>query len=133
MRHQFFENCILPKTTKQVSGRRAYDPPAVRVAKATWLAIMRRNAPKEPFQGALRLSLCLTWPQGRKSRRKAVSVEPMAVRPDVDNLCKIILDAMTQAGFWKDDSQVADLRICKFKGPITGVSAMLSTWEEAIQ
>ncbi len=130
MIHQFFEDCIPPKTTKQVSGRRKYDTQAVRLAKATWLAIARRNAPKEPFLGPLRLSLCLTWPPARKSRQKAQCVKPMAVRPDVDNLCKIILDAMTKACWWKDDSQVAELRIAKFTGPIHGLSVRLSTWEE---
>lgn len=130
MIHRFFEDCIPPKTTKQVSGRRSYDTPKVRASKATWLAIARRNAPKEPFLGPLRLSLCLTWPQGQKSRQKAQCVEPLASKPDVDNICKIILDAMTKARYWHDDSQIADLRVCKFKGPITGVSVALSTWED---
>lgn len=32
-------------------------------------------------------------------------------RRDVDNLAKAALDALTHAGLWEDDSQIADLRI----------------------
>ena len=32
-------------------------------------------------------------------------------RRDLDNLLKGLLDALTHAGLWLDDSQVADLRI----------------------
>ena len=30
---------------------------------------------------------------------------------DLDNLCKALLDAITHAGLWEDDSQIDDLRI----------------------
>lgn len=35
------------------------------------------------------------------------------VRPDVDKIARACLDALTQAGVWNDDSQVADLGIEK--------------------
>lgn len=41
---------------------------------------------------------------------------PKATRPDADNTGKLILDVLTDCGFWKDDAQVADLRIRKFYG-----------------
>ncbi len=31
------------------------------------------------------------------------------VKPDVDNLAKQLLDAMTRMGFWEDDRQVVEL------------------------
>ena len=34
-------------------------------------------------------------------------------KPDVDNYAKAIMDAMTEAGAWGDDSQVIDLRVVK--------------------
>ena len=46
----------------------------------------------------------------------AVSIEafmPDKRRRDLDNLLKGLLDAMTHAGVWLDDSQVVDLRIRK--------------------
>lgn len=34
-------------------------------------------------------------------------------RPDLDNLAKAVMDAMTKAGVWDDDGQVCDLRLRK--------------------
>ncbi len=49
-----------------------------------------------------------------------VSVEieahmPDLRRRDLDNLNKSLLDAITHSGLWRDDSQVDDLRIRRFK------------------
>lgn len=38
---------------------------------------------------------------------------PHAKKPDVDNLAKFLLDAMSRVGFWLDDAQVAVLCITK--------------------
>jgi crossover junction endodeoxyribonuclease RusA len=35
---------------------------------------------------------------------------------DLDNLLKVVLDAITHAKVWDDDSQIADLRI-RWRGP----------------
>ncbi len=41
-----------------------------------------------------------------------------AVKPDVDKLERAVLDAMTDAGVWKDDAQVVDLHSSKhYPGP----------------
>jgi Holliday junction resolvase RusA-like endonuclease len=32
-------------------------------------------------------------------------------RRDVDNVPKAVLDALTHAGFWSDDSQIDDMRV----------------------
>lgn len=34
-------------------------------------------------------------------------------KPDVDNYAKSVLDAMTDAGVWHDDTQVQELRVNK--------------------
>lgn len=49
-------------------------------------------------------------------------------KPDIDNLAKSCLDALTKAGAWLDDSQVFDLRAIKRHGELEGV---LITIEEA--
>lgn len=41
-----------------------------------------------------------------------------APRPDADNFAKGILDSMTKAGVWKDDSQVTDLYVSKRWGDL---------------
>jgi crossover junction endodeoxyribonuclease RusA len=46
--------------------------------------------------------------------RLAVSIEfraPDRRKRDLDNLTKAVLDALTHAGIWADDSQIDDLRI----------------------
>lgn len=49
--------------------------------------------------GRVRLSVCVMPPDAR--------------RRDLDNLLKPILDGLTAAGVWEDDSQVDDLRIVR--------------------
>lgn len=36
-----------------------------------------------------------------------------SVRPDLDKLCRAVLDALTDAGIWHDDSQVCSLSAIK--------------------
>jgi Holliday junction resolvase RusA-like endonuclease len=53
-------------------------------------------------------------------------------RPDADNLCKLVLDRLTQSGrVWRDDSQVVSLRCDKFwaVGDDAGCSVSISTLE----
>jgi Holliday junction resolvase RusA-like endonuclease len=45
-----------------------------------------------------------------KKNKQALQYKPHTVKPDIDNLVKLVLDAMTKAGFWKDDSQVVILK-----------------------
>jgi crossover junction endodeoxyribonuclease RusA len=45
-----------------------------------------------------------------------------APKPDVDNYAKSILDAMTKAGVWADDSQVEFLAVKKQWGPEDNIS-----------
>lgn len=44
-----------------------------------------------------------------------------AVKPDIDKLERAVLDALTDAGVWKDDAQVVDLHTTKaYPGPDIG-------------
>ena len=73
-----------------------------------------------PFDGPIKVWLFLTWPY-RKSEKKSVIAAgqaiPMDVRPDADNLAKMMLDAIGSAGYWRDDAQVTTLVIRKLWGP----------------
>lgn len=40
-------------------------------------------------------------------------------RPDLDNLAKAVMDALTDVGVWEDDDQVFDLRVTKGWEPKT--------------
>lgn len=47
----------------------------------------------------------------RKSKRTELIGKPYPKKPDMDNICKIALDALNEVA-WKDDNQVTEL-ICK--------------------
>lgn len=58
---------------------------------------------------------------------------PHGCKPDIDNLEKAVLDALTRAGVWVDDSLVVDLRARKFyhaknQGP--GVLVTIMTFSD---
>lgn len=81
------------------------------------LAEFRRQLPGgwTPRKGACRVAVELVYPATKRDRLADGDVIPHAVRPDVDNLVKGILDAMTKAGVWVDDGQVWDLRVRKWR------------------
>lgn len=50
-----------------------------------------------------------------------------AVRPDIDKLCRAVLDALTTAKVWEDDSRVADLKAWKrYADPAEGPGALIA-------
>lgn len=64
--------------------------------KAVAEQIQIQDAAKE-LKGALRVSITAYRPDNRKR--------------DLDNLYKAVLDSLTHAKVWEDDSQIVDLRI----------------------
>ena len=46
-------------------------------------------------------------------RPKTVERHMPTVPPDIDKLCRAVLDALTDVGVWVDDSQVVDLGATK--------------------
>lgn len=65
-----------------------------RLAVKSWLVAQRQfgNIPKGPLEGDLDIRLVFFPPDKR--------------RRDQDNLEKTFQDALTKAGFWRDDSQI---------------------------
>ena len=59
-------------------------------------------APEKPSEKPIRLSL--TFHFDIKDKKKWGKWK--TTRPDTDNMEKLLLDCMTQAGFWLDDAQV---------------------------
>lgn len=122
----FFHECNPPTSTaqqRQFFKKGNALTPAAKKASATWQAIVEQHKPDKPLQGPLEVRLLVSW------FKKGLSEgEPRITKPDVDNLAKLILDAMTKAGYWLDDNQVCDLRVTKYNSPIGGLAV---TVEEA--
>ena len=78
-----------------------YDTVQLKQARAQFLAALKPEAPAEPLEGPV--ALTVSWHFPTKSHRDGAW---RVTRPDTDNLEKLLKDCMTAAGFWKDDAQV---------------------------
>lgn len=72
---------------------------------------------KGPIEGPVRLECVFCF---KRSGRKRVGWR--IARPDLDNLEKAVMDALTEAGIWLDDAQVAE----KASGKVDGNSDCIS-------
>ena len=123
----FFKECRLPTSTAQqrkFTRFGSYLPDAGKYAKAFWQAVMEGQKPEAPFKGPVRVKVVLHYPHTQKTVRQATADNLRVAktsRPDLDNASKMILDAMTKAGYWADDSQVYSLAIEKYHCDMTGV------------
>lgn len=52
------------------------------------------------------------------SKRNLMTIAPHITRPDADNQAKLILDCLTQADFWKDDSLITSLHLYKYRSTL---------------
>ena len=81
---------------------------------------------QEKFAGAVEVNLHFVMPRPKYHMGK-LGVKPGApsnhcVKPDLDNLAKAVLDALTASGcFWNDDGQVSRLLLDKTYGTDVGV------------
>lgn len=71
---------------------------------------VKPHAPREPFKGAIEVSMTFympipqSWPQ-KKQRAHMGDNIPHTVKPDIDNLEKGLYDSLNKI-FWKDDAQI---------------------------
>lgn len=86
-----------------------------RANERTMEALLAPHAPKAPLQGPLVLEFVAALPVGKSDSRTlreakiAGHVLPEK-KPDLDNMTKQLMDAMTRLNFWHDDVQVVCLR-----------------------
>ena len=110
--------------TAVMSGRRAV---LIEASKATapWRATVTahaRQAMTEQIVGPVRVVCIFYFPRPANhfgTGRNAGMVRPgapsiyKATKPDLDKLLRAVLDGVTDAGAWRDDSQVAQLSAVK--------------------
>lgn len=66
------------------------------------------------LEGPLRLECVFTF---QAPKRRGLNQWRQA-KPDIDNLTKAVMDALTDAGLWEDDSQVVCIHAAKVQGEI---------------
>lgn len=66
-----------------------------------------------------------------KSRPKRIESEPDIYKPDVDNIAKLVLDALNGCA-WHDDTQVTELVVgkCERVREVTEQTVIWISWEE---
>jgi Holliday junction resolvase RusA-like endonuclease len=74
----------------------------------------------------LRLVFCLPVPKRRRESLWASG------RPDLDKLCRAVLDALQKSGWLVDDSRVVSLEATKSLRPVPGVSIRLEAADSSL-
>lgn len=94
-------------------GGRPYTPKATRdYERAIREAFENAHGrPPEPFSGPIAVCI-MTYRQLPNSAPKSVISEQDTHKPDIDNVAKIVLDALNGVA-WKDDAQVVSLTVSK--------------------
>lgn len=98
-----------PRATAQQKGERViggryiqhYEKSNIKDAKTRYLYELKQYAPTVPWECPVEVEILFFFEKKgvKKDKRKLT-------RPDLDNSEKLLLDCMTKAGFWKDDSFV---------------------------
>ena len=112
-----FELPIIPtaqQRARHTRTGRAYKSAAQEDNERTLESVLLAHNPGKPLCGPVRLVFTAFMPipaSASKKRREAMQAGKIGhtVKPDVDNLAKQLLDAMTRLRFWEDDRQVVEL------------------------
>ncbi len=139
-------DCVPPKTTSQQKGAfrcgngiRFFKKAKVKAAEHDLLLLLQaekmRARSKEDFTdgNAVRVYIKFCYPYLASEKKWVVDGRHQVfinTRPDVDNLVKMVNDCITRLGWWKDDGQVAILRVMKMRGPKPHISIDIERLDE---
>lgn len=104
-----------PRAFSRGGKASVYDPGTAEGWKSC-VAMACKDLANRKLAGALRVALTFYMPRPKSHFKANGQLKPTAPvfvhtkKPDIDNLEKAVLDAMTQIGVWGDDDQVFDLR-----------------------
>ena len=103
-----------PRFSRAAGFVRVYDPKKSVDFKST-IALFATQAGLKPMIGPLRVSIDLFFkrPKARCRKRDLDGPIPCDKRPDIDNCCKIFLDALNGIAY-KDDGQVYSIKVIKW-------------------
>lgn len=105
-----------PRAFKRGNHAAVYDPGTAEGWKSSIAIAAQHQIPKAPLDCPVKVKMQFFFkrPQRLLSARAADGHIVHTAKPDCDNLEKAVLDALTQIGFFRDDSLVCDLHTEKF-------------------
>ncbi len=88
------------------------------------------------MRGPLSVCLFFAFPRPKSHFKKDGSLTSSAPlyhtkKPDADNIAKAVLDALTDAGLWEDDSQIVSLITVKGYAPDNQTAGCVVTIDNA--
>ena len=112
------------KATIRGAARHAsvYTPQTAKAWKSAVVEAGREHMPAMPLSGPVRVGLRFYFPRPQRLMRKKDPANRIwhTSKPDRDNLEKAVLDCLTAAGWFCDDSQVCAGETLKFYVPKDG-------------
>lgn len=105
-----------PRAFRRGDRAAVYDPGTAEGWKASIAIAAQHQIPKEPLDCPLKVRMQFFFKRPLRLLSKKAPDEHIRHigKPDCDNLEKAVLDALTQIGFFRDDSLVCDLHTEKF-------------------
>jgi Holliday junction resolvase RusA-like endonuclease len=120
-----------PKAYVRTGRASVYDPGTADSWKHCVVIAGSTVRPAVPIPSDVRVFLLVDLPRPKRLLRKMdpEGAVPCPCKPDIDNLAKSTLDAMTDDGWWVDDAQITDLRVVKrYHGKSGHPGATITVW-----
>ena len=122
MRYHQAINMVIPKTTFQAKrivrfGKRPalIAKPEAKAAKEHIYKNLRNAKPANIIKPPYHICIVFYFLAPKSRIKKCKEVQPMIVKPDIDNLAKGFLDGMVDARWIEKDQQVYRLDLTKFE------------------
>lgn len=118
------------RIVKTATGRTfvaRYTPAKVKHNSASLAAMMVKWIPSKPLEGPIGMAVWFHYPwlKGATRKQKASGQCWKDTKPDLDNLFKNLADTMQGCGFFRNDSQIADVRLVKCWSERPGVEVRI--------
>lgn len=104
-----------PRAFVRNGHARAYTPAKTDQAERDFIALADQHAPAAPLEGPLELKIefRMPIPPSWSGKRQRLALWHIS-RPDLDNLVKLVTDALGRSGrWWRDDAQLARIIAAK--------------------
>jgi Holliday junction resolvase RusA-like endonuclease len=105
-----------PRATVVAGRPRIYNPSTTKAYKSQIINLFIRIPGHYPQGVPVKVTIDYYFDRPKSMQRKKDEGKNIChtKKPDLDNLNKAVLDALSDSGIWHDDRQVADLRSRKF-------------------